>query len=91
MGIGLLLGLSQKEQIRFTVTLIVRTLEQIASNIKNNPVKALLNSPFFIYDRNTEILSLVLEIRSGLTASVAERIISACLQRLDEYYMKIED
>ena len=67
------------------------TLEQISSNIKTNPVKALLNSVFFIYDRNTEILSFVPEIRRELTASVGERIISACTQRLDEYYMRIMD
>lgn len=67
------------------------TLEQISSNIKNNPVKALLNSVFFIYDRNEEALSFVPEIQHELTADVAEKIITACIQRLDEYYMRIKD
>lgn len=67
------------------------TLEQISSNIKTNPVKALLNSPFFIYDRGAEILSFIPEIRRELTANVAEKIISACMQRLDEYYLRIKD
>ena len=67
------------------------TLEQISSNIKTNPVKALLNSPFFIYDRSTEILSFIPEIRRELTANAAEKIISVCMQRLDEYYLRIKD
>ncbi len=67
------------------------TFEQILANLKANPVKALLNSSFFIYDRNTETLSLDPGIRSGLTPRFAKSIISTCLQRLDEYYMRIKD
>lgn len=67
------------------------TLEQISSNIKTNPVKALLNSAFFIYDRNEEVLSFVPEIQRELTADVTEKIITACIQRLDEYYVRIKD
>lgn len=67
------------------------TLEQISSNIKTNPVKALLNSAFFIYDRNEEVLSFVPEIQRELTADVIEKIITACIQRLDEYYVRIKD
>lgn len=67
------------------------TLEQISSNIKANPVKALLNSTFFVYDRRTEILSFIPEIRRELTATIAEQIISVCIQRLDEYYLRIKD
>lgn len=67
------------------------TLKQIASNIKNNPVKALLNSTFFIYDRNHEILSFIPEIRHGLTGDIGKKIIAVCLQRLDQYYTRIQD
>ena len=67
------------------------TLEQISSNIKANPVKALLNSTFFVYDRRTEILSFIPEILRELTVNVAEQIISVCIQRLDEYYLRIKE
>lgn len=65
------------------------TLEQISANIKANPLKALLNSPFFSFDRNNERLGLIPELRNELTIDSSERIITACLQRLDEYYKRI--
>lgn len=66
------------------------TLEQISANIKTNPVKAILNSSFFTYDRINERLSFIPEIRRGLTADIRERITTACLLRLDEYYLRIK-
>ena len=65
------------------------SLEQIASNIKSNPVKALLNSDHFEYDKKQEILSIKSHVWEELTSSEKEKIIEICLNRLDEYYIKI--
>ena len=51
------------------------TIEQIISNIKTNPVKALLNSDFFVYDKQHELLSFVPNIRAGLTIEYKQKII----------------
>lgn len=65
------------------------SLEQIANNIKNNPVKALLNSDYFEYDKKQELLSIKGHILESLTPLEKQRIMDACLSRLDEYYIRI--
>lgn len=67
------------------------TLEQISANIKANPVKSVINSSFFVYNRSTERLSLIPEIRQALTIDTSKKNITACLQRLDEYYKRISE
>lgn len=67
------------------------TVEQIISNIKTNPVKALLNSEFFVYDKQCELLSLIPNIRAGLTTEYKQKIVHACLLRLDDYYARIKN
>ena len=67
------------------------TIEQITSNIKTNPVKALLNRDFFVYDKQHELLSFVPNIRAGLTIEYKQKIIHACLLRLDDYYARIKN
>lgn len=67
------------------------SLEQIIANIKANPIKALLNSEFFIYDDQRELLSFAPEIRSALSAADKKNIIQVCLSRLDDYYIRIKN
>lgn len=66
------------------------TLEQVIANIKANPLNALLNSEFFVYDKQHEILSLIPDFRAELKPVDVSKIIQACLNRLDDYYIQIK-
>jgi len=65
------------------------SLEQIETNIKNNPIKALLNSEFFEYDKDHQILSVKSSVWEKLTNIEKQRIIEICNNRLDEYFFRI--
>lgn len=65
------------------------TVEDIASNIKGNPVKALLNSDFFEYDSKNKLFGIIPNVWNTLTAFDRQEIMSACDRRLDEYYERI--
>lgn len=67
------------------------SLEQIAYNIKTNPVKALLNSDYFEYDKDLELLSVKRAVWEDLIFAEKKKIIDICRKRLDEYYIKIEN
>lgn len=67
------------------------TIEQVIANIKANPLKALLHSEFFVYDTQKELLSFIPAVLENLNPVYMEKIIRACLGRLDDYYVRIRN
>jgi ribA/ribD-fused uncharacterized protein len=65
------------------------TREKIASNIKANPVNALLHSEFFDYDRSRELLSVKIHYWLSLSPDDKAEITNMCLIRLTDYYARI--
>ena len=65
------------------------TREKIASNIKANPVNALLHSEFFDYDRSRELLSIKIHYWLSLSPDDNAEITNMCLIRLTDYYARI--
>lgn len=65
------------------------TREKIASNIKANPVNALMHSEFFDYDRSRELLSIKIHYWLSLSLDDKAEITNMCLIRLTDYYARI--
>lgn len=61
----------------------------ITLNIRTNPVTALLNSPFFEYESEEELLRIKAYYWDSLTADDKRRIIAACENRLATYYLRL--
>ena len=62
------------------------TEQQIAGNVRTNPVRALVESGFFFYDEKIDVFSLDPAIWGIIDKEACEAIIQICHQRLDKYY-----
>jgi hypothetical protein len=60
--------------------------QQIAENIIVNPVKALVESGFFFYNKETEVFSLSPEIWDALDRKSKAALTRICNQRLKDYF-----
>lgn len=62
------------------------TAQQIAGNVRANPVRALVESGFFSYDEEPDVFSLDPAIWDIIDREASEAIIQICHQRLDKYF-----
>ncbi len=62
------------------------TEQQIAGNVRANPVRALVESGFFFYDEETDVFSLDPAIWNIIDIEAREAIIQICHQKLDKYF-----
>lgn len=62
------------------------TEQQIAGNVRTNPVRALVESGFFFYDEETDVFSLDPAIWNIIDRESSEAIIQICHQRLEKYF-----
>lgn len=62
------------------------TEQEIAENVRTNPVRALVESGLFFYDEETDVFSLDPAIWNIIDRETSEAIIQICHQRLDKYF-----
>ena len=62
------------------------TEQQIAGNVRTNPVRALVESGFFFYDEETDVFALDPAIWNIIDRESSEAIIQICHQRLEKYF-----
>lgn len=62
------------------------TEQQIAGNVRANPVRALVESGFFFYVEETDVFSLDPAIWDIIDKEASEAIIQICHQRLNKYF-----
>ena len=61
-------------------------VEASITNLQTNPVKALMGSGFFEFDKKTKVFSIHAQLWNKLTASDTVRIRKACIEKLNRYY-----
>lgn len=66
------------------------TKSMLESNVISNPVKALMNSGLFEFDRNNRLFSMRSEIYDNLTLEQVDKIESICRHRLKDYYNSVQ-
>ena len=59
---------------------------QIRNNLIANPVKALVGSGFFIWDRNSGLLEMIATVWNSMSKGYTDKVKYVCENRLKEYF-----